>query len=373
MPNRTPARSRLRCDTGEPVTITSDEAELYDRQIRLWGLEAQNRLRNSNVLIFGVTNLGIEIAKNLILCGLKSVMIMDQEDLTEEDLEWNFLAQAKYVGKNRAFASLDKARDLNPMVYVDAALGNIVEQETDFYKRFDLIILVDQKHSVNARVDDICREYSIRFQASGVFGWTGYAFSDFNGFEYLVKKPAKLASTVETTLDVDMVDIDAPSNSKACPSAVVLDITEEPEDLMEKKAVPYVSYSAAFDVEWELLKKYTRQMKRAVPQSLFPIRALLTFWDKASAAEPLDVEELATIWKKEVERCQQDPSKHLIQPEKFEFFSNPQLTSACAVVGGLAAQETIKALSQNERPLKNVFIYSALDSTSFVCDFPPRR
>ena len=31
---------------GESVNITEDEAALYDRQIRLWGLDAQKRLKS---------------------------------------------------------------------------------------------------------------------------------------------------------------------------------------------------------------------------------------------------------------------------------------------------------------------------------------
>ena len=33
------------------VCITEDEAQLYDRQIRLWGLDAQKRLRAARVLV----------------------------------------------------------------------------------------------------------------------------------------------------------------------------------------------------------------------------------------------------------------------------------------------------------------------------------
>ena len=36
----------------EPVSnLTADEAEQYDRQIRLWGLEAQKRLRKSYFIL----------------------------------------------------------------------------------------------------------------------------------------------------------------------------------------------------------------------------------------------------------------------------------------------------------------------------------
>ncbi len=49
--------------------LSVQEAELYDRQIRLWGAEAQQRIRGSTVLIYGMNALGAEVSKNAVLAG----------------------------------------------------------------------------------------------------------------------------------------------------------------------------------------------------------------------------------------------------------------------------------------------------------------
>lgn len=41
----------------------------YDRQIRLWGLAAQQRMANASVLVIGLRGLAAEICKNLVLAG----------------------------------------------------------------------------------------------------------------------------------------------------------------------------------------------------------------------------------------------------------------------------------------------------------------
>ena len=41
--------------------LSSTEAELYDRQIRLWGVEAQKRLRSAKVLVVGVSDVNLEV------------------------------------------------------------------------------------------------------------------------------------------------------------------------------------------------------------------------------------------------------------------------------------------------------------------------
>ena len=41
--------------------ISEQEAELYDRLIRLWGLDAQKRLSSSRVCVLGMSGLGCDV------------------------------------------------------------------------------------------------------------------------------------------------------------------------------------------------------------------------------------------------------------------------------------------------------------------------
>ena len=47
------------------VEITDDEAALYDRQIRLWGVDAQRSLRAANVF---VKRCGPLVCKHIVHC-----------------------------------------------------------------------------------------------------------------------------------------------------------------------------------------------------------------------------------------------------------------------------------------------------------------
>ena len=78
--------------------ITEEEAQLYDRQIRLWGLDAQKRLRASRVLVAGIKGLGCEVVKNLVLAGINSLTMIDHENLTKEDTDSQFLAPRDKIG-----------------------------------------------------------------------------------------------------------------------------------------------------------------------------------------------------------------------------------------------------------------------------------
>jgi ubiquitin-like 1-activating enzyme E1 A len=79
--------------------LTDKEAEIYDRQIRLWGVEAQRRLRAARVLLAGFNALGAEIAKNTILAGI-NVVIQDDKVATLADSGSNFFLSDSDVGQN---------------------------------------------------------------------------------------------------------------------------------------------------------------------------------------------------------------------------------------------------------------------------------
>ncbi|KAH0508730.1 SUMO-activating enzyme subunit 1 [Microtus ochrogaster] len=59
--------------------ISEEEAAQSAPEIHLWGPEAQKRLRASQVLIVGIKGLGAEIAKNLILAGVKGLTMLDHK------------------------------------------------------------------------------------------------------------------------------------------------------------------------------------------------------------------------------------------------------------------------------------------------------
>jgi len=85
-------------DTNE--AITADEIALYDRQIRLWGVKAQESLRKANVLLISMKALANEVAKNLVLAGINSLTIVDDQIVTEQDLGAQFFVSEADIGKN---------------------------------------------------------------------------------------------------------------------------------------------------------------------------------------------------------------------------------------------------------------------------------
>ena len=64
--------------------VTEQEVIQYDRQIRLWGLDAQKRLRGAKICAIGLDSLGAEIVKNLVLAGIGEMTLVDHHKPDEK-------------------------------------------------------------------------------------------------------------------------------------------------------------------------------------------------------------------------------------------------------------------------------------------------
>lgn len=356
--------------SAQSAEISEAEAEVYDRQIRLWGLEAQNRLRNSSVLLVGLSGLGAEVAKNLMLSGLKMLTIMDDQEVIADDLCSNFLVSYESKGENRAEASKQKTQVLNPMVELAVLSEGLDGKSEDFFRPFDLVIMIDQKYDIVNKVNLICRKLGIRFQSGSVYGWIGYAFSDFNKHEFLMPKP-KVAdySTLEDDDDAVSGCGGEPSTKKPKINGGVSVATVTLEDESEQKIrqrVLFSSFEETFNVDWSS-KGATRRTKSLIPQTYFQIKAM---FEILGTDGNVTADNFAIKYKEVLQKAGRDDSN--INTDDVSFVLNPQLSPVCAIVGSIIGQEAIKALSQNDPPLKNAFFYSALETSGIVCDLPPK-
>lgn len=94
--------SLLSCNmtASDAEELSADEIALYDRQLRLWGIEAQNRMRKANILLITMKALGNEIAKNLVLAGIGSLTVLDPDVITQSDVATQFFVTEEDIGKN---------------------------------------------------------------------------------------------------------------------------------------------------------------------------------------------------------------------------------------------------------------------------------
>lgn len=180
-PSNSVSKSHLVMANNGSVSQDIDEG-LYSRQLYVLGHDAMRRMATSDVLISGLGGLGVEIAKNVILGGVKSVTIHDNKVCTQADLASQFFLSEDCLGRNRAEACCDQLSELNRYVPTKAYTGPLNE---DFIKAFKVVVLTDSFLEEQARISEITHAAGIALIIASTRGLFAQVFCDF-GEEFIV-------------------------------------------------------------------------------------------------------------------------------------------------------------------------------------------
>lgn len=192
--------------------LSAKEAEIYDRQIRLWGVEAQKRMRASTVLIAGMGALGAELTKNVVLAGVNTC-IADGVAVEPKDVGLSFFLGEEDQGRNvrllgrllerkttvaaclfthftsyhlqRAAASLSKVAELNPLVNsrcIEKSPSALSDEEL---KAFQCVILCGLELAEQVALCERCHNLKVPVIAALQCGYWGFFFVDVGHHQYI--------------------------------------------------------------------------------------------------------------------------------------------------------------------------------------------
>ncbi|KAJ8916730.1 hypothetical protein NQ315_013934 [Exocentrus adspersus] len=319
--------------------LSAVEAELYDRQIRLWGIESQEKLRAANVLLINIRGLGSEIAKNILLSGINSLTILDDGLVTEEERRKNFLLTKDSLDRKIAKEVLVKAQALNPLVKITADTDAPSSKDPTFFEKFTIIVATGIKTDLLLKIDKICRSKDIKLICGDVFGTFGYSLSDFQTHDYfedqiqLAGKKRSHDGVEKTTLKVQGV-INYP-------------------DLNKVLIFPNTKQNAAS------VKKSRRRN-----ELFFLMLALIEFRNKYGRNPSVshkadDIKALQSIKEDIFNLYHVDGTKSKLTDDIFDIIFG-EVVPVCAVLGGVIAQEVIKAVSHKEVPINNIFLFDPI-------------
>lgn len=175
------------------------DEKLYSRQLYVMGHEAQRRMMASRAVLIGVSGLGVEVAKNIVLAGISSVTLCDPEPANSFDLGGNFYLSEGDLNKvdedgmgdgarGRAELCRDRLAELNEYVKVDVASGvTSLKDEAGMLRLVDgasvVVITVPLSTSLLCAMNDKCRASAtktcfIYALSTGAFGTVFCDFGD---------------------------------------------------------------------------------------------------------------------------------------------------------------------------------------------------
>uniref|UniRef100_A0A8C5UF94 SUMO-activating enzyme subunit 1 n=1 Tax=Malurus cyaneus samueli TaxID=2593467 RepID=A0A8C5UF94_9PASS len=155
----------------------SGEESRYSRQLYVLGGGAR-RLPEAAVLVSGLRGTGAQVATALVLAGTGLVVLHDRGATCTADRTHQFLLGESDLGQNRAEASQRALAELNPRV--QHSLTDLAQ----------VVVLTESPLEEQLRIGDFCHARDICFIVADTKGLAGQLFCDF-GERFVVDDPAE--------------------------------------------------------------------------------------------------------------------------------------------------------------------------------------
>ncbi|GAT29041.1 ubiquitin-activating enzyme E1 1 [Aspergillus luchuensis] len=342
-------------ETVEAIKQGEIDESLYSRQLYVLGHEAMKRMGSSNVLVVGLKGLGVEIAKNIALAGVKSLTLYDPAPVAISDLSSQFFLQPQDVGKPRAEVTAPRVAELNSYVPVTVHEGSNIAENLEQLKRYQAIVLTLTPLKEQLAIADFCHKNGIYLTITDTFGLFGYLFNDF-GKNFTVGD-----ATGEEPVSGIVAAIDE--------NGLVSALDETRHGLEDGDFVTFSEVKGMEGLNGCAPRKVT--VKGPYTFSIGDVSDLGTyqsggiysqvkmpkFMDFAPLSEQIKNPEFIISDFAKFDRPQQ---LHLIKELSYQ--ARGDLNPLAALFGGIAAQEVLKAVSGKFNPVKQWLYFDSLES-----------
>ncbi|KAJ3380046.1 hypothetical protein HDU92_006225 [Lobulomyces angularis] len=386
-------------------SLEIDESQ-YSRQIGVLGIQFMKRMMTANVLILGQKGLGVEIAKNVILAGVKSVTLYDNNPVQIADLSSQFFLHPDDVGKPRASVTAPRIQELNAYVEVIVLDGELSHEKLANYQ---MIVATDTPLEKQLWINDYTHSHGSKFIAADSRGLFGSVFTDFgNNFTVFDQSGEEPLSGMVTSISRDadgtvtcldesrhgledgdfvtfteikgMTQLNAPNPPRKVTvtgpytfkigdtsqlgeyiSGGIFNQVKQPrtfnfkslrESLQSESPDFVISDFAKFDRPGQLLVGFLALDKFISTAGRLPAPR-----NEADAAKVFEfAKEVNSQASYKVEELDEKLIKELA------FQARGDITPIAAVIGGLVAQEVLKGVSNKFNPIYQHFFFDSLES-----------
>lgn len=115
----------------------------YDRQLRLWASTGQANLEECHVCLINATSTGSELLKNLILPGIGQFTIIDNGEITHQDIAANFFLTQNELGQSRATIMAQYLGELNADTAGHAITLAVEDLNDEIWDQFSVVAISD--------------------------------------------------------------------------------------------------------------------------------------------------------------------------------------------------------------------------------------
>ncbi len=125
----------------------------FSRTERLIGTDNLEKIKNKNIIIFGLGGVGSYVAEALARCGVGRMTVVDKDTVDITNINRQLYALHSTVGKNKADVSKERIQDINPQCEVTAIVKMYLPENADEFNLSQYDYIIDAIDNVTAKID----------------------------------------------------------------------------------------------------------------------------------------------------------------------------------------------------------------------------
>eukprot|EP00917_Polyrhabdina_sp_WS-2016_P010996 GHVP01024131.1.p1 GENE.GHVP01024131.1~~GHVP01024131.1.p1 ORF type:complete len:990 (+),score=174.53 GHVP01024131.1:3-2972(+) len=369
---------------------------LYSRQIYALGGDVMRKMKDASVLVVGLDGLGVEIAKNMILSGVGSVLLFDDKKCTVGDLESQYYITESDVSSQtrRDKACVQKLRELNDHVTTEIYYGSLKD-----LGNISMAIVTNTTFKEAIEINSSARNSNTMFIWASIRGLFGGIFCDFgkgfiihdsDGEEY----PDIVITGISNDIDGVVSCLDDSRHGLDVGDEVIFkgvngmpDINKEVYRVISttkhtfsigdtRNLGPYIGGGLVkkskkkVTVDFRPLEEVVcdpilvsvnyDQEKTNMIHNMF--KAVSLFKEKTGGVPTYrDFDGFKWLFINEIEN-----DSEFVESRLFEIFGKGEgeLGPMASVIGGMVSQEAMKGCSGKFTPIREMFYFESIDSIS---------
>ena len=163
----------------------------YSRQLAMpeIGIEGQERLKASKVLIIGAGGLGSPVALYLSAAGVGTLGIVDYDFVSESNLNRQILYGENNIGQLKVDIAAQRLKELNSsldiVTYAEQLTHENYNRAMELISKYDIVVDACDNMPTRYLVSDIADKFSIPFVYGAIEGFCGYVsvFNDNSNYK----------------------------------------------------------------------------------------------------------------------------------------------------------------------------------------------
>ncbi|WP_374664304.1 ThiF family adenylyltransferase [Acinetobacter sp.] len=161
------------------LELSDSEMHFYSRQILLdgWDIEAQEKLKLSNVLIVGCGGIGCAAAELLARAGVGQITLIDSDSIEISNLQRQMAFTEADLGFYKAEVLANRLRSINPHIQVSSIVLKLdAANAAELIAPQDLVLDGCDNFTTRYSVNAACKQLNVPLISASAIGFQGQLF-----------------------------------------------------------------------------------------------------------------------------------------------------------------------------------------------------